>query len=138
MDYIALLVAVVIQVVVGVLWYSPLMFGKTWMKVMETSHLTKEEMKKMEKEMTPFYALQAFLTLTMTWVFASNINFYEISGAAVYFFAFFIWLGYMMPVTVSSVIWGNTKKKFWIKQISIMCGMQIVCIMIAAFVLTNL
>jgi hypothetical protein len=59
-----------------------------------------------------------------------------IVGAAAYFYAFFMWFGYMMPVTVSSVLFGSTKRHNWVKQISIMLGMQLVGLMLAAFILT--
>ena len=135
MNFTLIIIATVVQFVLGSLWYSPLMFGKIWMSIMEVSHYTKEELQKMQKTMMPFMGLQFVLTLITTWVLASNISFAGLTGSAVYFYAGFMWFGYMMPVTVSSVIFGSTKRHNWAKQIGIMCGMQFVGIMLAAFIL---
>lgn len=131
-------IAAVLQFIAGALWYSPLMFGKVWINTMSDGKgCSPEEIKKMQKEMMPFYGVQFLLGLLTTWVFASNLMFYGISNSAAYVFAFFMWLGYMMPVGVSSVLWGNTKRKYWVRQILVMAGMQLVGIMIAAAVLVN-
>jgi hypothetical protein len=138
-NYTLIIVAAVVQFVLGSFWYSPLMFGKIWMSIMEVSHYTKEELQKMQKSMMPFMGLQFVLTLITTWVLANNIQMFEIVGTAgtsVYWLAFFMWLGYMMPVAVSSVIFGSTKRRHWCNQIAIMCGMQFVGIMLAAFILS--
>jgi len=136
MNYTLVIVAALAQFILGSFWYSPLMFGKIWMSIMEVSHYSKEELKKMQKTMMPFMAVQFVLTLITTWVLANNISFAGLSGAAAYFYAFFMWFGYMMPVTVSSVLFGSTKRRNWVKQISIMLGMQLVGILLAAFILT--
>ena len=137
-NYTLIIVATLVQFVLGAVWYSPLMFGKIWMSIMEVSQYTKEELQKMQKSMMPFYGLQFILTLITTnclaYVFAMgkmvDVNY------SVYMGAFWVWFGFMMPVAVSAVIWSSTKRKYWLKQIAIMCGMQFVGIMLAAFILT--
>lgn len=138
-NYTLVVVAAVAQFVLGALWYSPLMFGKMWMSIMEVSHYSKEELQKMQKSMMPFMGLQFIMTFITTWVLAHNIQMFEIIGKAdtsVYWLAFFMWFGYMMPVTVSAVIFGSTKRHNWLKQIAIMLGMQFIGIMLAAFILS--
>ncbi len=138
MNYLGIVLATISQFILGALWYSPLLFGKVWMQIMEVGHHSKEELQKLQKQMVPFYSLQFFLTLITTWVLAANLAFSQIVGPAAYFYAFFMWLGYTMPVGVSAVIWGNTHKKYWLKQISVMVGMQFVTLMLATFILTNI
>lgn len=130
------LVATVVQFVLGALWYSPLLFGKVWMSIMEVSHYSKEELQKMQKTMMPFMGVQFVLTFITTWVLASNIAFNNLVGSTAYFYAFFMWFGFMMPVTVSGVIFGSTKRHNWIKQISIMLSMQLIGLLLAAYILT--
>jgi hypothetical protein len=132
-QYTAIILATFAQFILGAFWYSPLLFGKWWMEVMEATQMSKEELKKLQKEMTPFYALQLFLTLFMTFSFANLIPF--IPGFSTYHIAFWIWIGFITPVQISSVIWGNTKKKYWIKQLFVMLSMQLVGIMLAAWIL---
>ena len=126
--------ATVAQFVLGALWYSPLMFGKWWMEIMECTNLSKDELKKMQKEMMPFYALQLFLTFFTTVSFANLLPY--ISGFSIYHVAFWIWIGFMVPIQIASVIWANTKKKYWAKQIFVMIGMQLVGIMLASLILS--
>ena len=136
-NFTLIIVATIVQFVLGALWYSPLIFGNVWMNIMKDGGTcTKEEMEKMQKELIPFYFLQLFLTLITTWVLANNIAYANVTGAAVYYYAGFMWLGYMMPVSVSSVVWANTKKKYWAKQIAVMVGGQFIFLMVAAFILS--
>lgn len=137
MKTIALILAVTTaQFVLGALWYSPLLFGKWWMQIMEMTNVGKEELQKMQKEMGPFYLLQFFLTLITTWVLASNFSFMNITGSAMYYFAFFMWLGYIAPTQIGTVLWGRTKKQFWCKQIFVMLTYSFVGIMLATFILS--
>jgi hypothetical protein len=115
------------------------MFGKVWMQIMEVTNKTKEELAKMEKEMIPFYILQFVLTIIFTLNLAGT---YDIMlkgdpACSVYAAAAGLWFGIIVPIQISGIIWGNTKKKYWCKQIAVMTGMQFVGIMVAAFVLSS-
>ena len=127
----------VLVFVIGALWYSPLIFGNTWMKIMGMDKHTKEELKKMEKEMTKFYILQFFLTLLTSFVLYMNIKWLKLGADSALWFAFFMWLGYIMPAQVCCVIWGNTAKKWWTKQIAILVSGQLVSIFVAAYIFSN-
>jgi len=133
-NYTLIVVATVAQFILGALWYSPLLFGKWWMQVMEATQMTKEELKKMQKDMAPFYALQFFLTLFTTISFANLVPY--ISAFSIYHIAFWIWVGFIVPIQVGAVVWGNTKKKFWAKQIFVMASFQLVSIMLMSWILT--
>jgi hypothetical protein len=135
-NYPLIILAAVVQFVLGALWYSPVLFGNTWMKVMGAEKFTKEEIVKMQKEMGPFYALQFVLGLITIFVLASNLAYNNLSGAGAYAYAFFMWFGYIMPIQVGSVIWGSTAKKFWLRQILIMISYQLVAFMLITFILT--
>ena len=132
-NYMLIVVATLVQFVLGALWYSPLLFGKIWMQIMEVTQMSKEQMQKMQKEMMPFYALQFFLTLFSTF---SLVNLAVFTPFSLYHVAFWIWLGFIVPTQIAGVIWGNTKKRFWLKQTLIMITYQLVGIMIAAFILS--
>ncbi len=125
--------ATVAQFILGGLWYSPLMFGKWWMQITEATHLSKEELQGLQKSMMPFYGLQFLLTLVTTFVLAAFIGYTNMSAYAV---AWWVWFGFIAPTQISTVVWGNTKKKFWMKQIFVMLSMQLVGIMLAALILS--
>ncbi|MEI7720076.1 MAG: DUF1761 domain-containing protein [bacterium] len=133
-SYTLILVAVVAQFILGALWYSPLLFGKWWMQIMECEGMSKAQMQKMQKEMMPFYGLQFLLTLLSTVSFA-NLAVY-LPGFSIYHVGFWLWVGFLAPTQIASVVWANTKKKFWPKQIFVMLSYQLVGIMLAAFILS--
>ncbi len=133
-NYKLVLVATVAQFILGALWYSPLMFGKWWMDIMECTGMKEEEMKKMQKEMGPFYGLQLLLTLFTTISFANLVPY--ISAFSIYHIAFWIWIGFILPIQIGAVVWANTEKKFWVKQIFVMAAFQLVSMMLIAFILS--
>jgi hypothetical protein len=132
-NYTLVLVATVAQFMLGALWYSPVMFGKWWMQIMEVGHISQIELKKMQKGMAPFYGLQLFLTFFTTVSFANLVPYVPFFG--IYHIAFWIWIGFIVPVQIGSVVWGNTKRRFWAKQIFVMASFQFVAIMVASFIL---
>ncbi len=132
-NYALIAAATVAQFVLGAIWYSPLMFGKWWMQIMECTSLSKEELKKMQKEMSPFYLLQLLLTFFTTVSLANLMPF--VTGLSLYKLAFWIWFGFIVPVQIASVVWANTKRKFWLKQIFVMISMQLAGLMMAAWIL---
>lgn len=138
-NYILILIATVAQFILGAVWYSPLMFGNTWMQIMEVTQLSKDELQKMQKEMAPFYIVQIVLTVLFTFVLAMSI--YYLKQANVGFHAYgvagWVWLGFVAPTQISCVIWANTKRRFWFKQIAIMAGCQLVGLMMTAFILSQ-
>ncbi len=133
LNYLAILAAAFAQFVLGAVWYSAL-FGKQWMDIMGVSQLSMEEIKKMQKEMGPFYAVQFALTILFTIALACIVvawpENYGIPAALK------IWAGFIVPTQIAGVIWGNTKKDKWLKQILIMTSYQLVGIVIAAYILS--
>ena len=134
LSYSLVLLAAIAQFILGALWYSPLMFGKWWMQIMECDNIPKEELQKMQKEMMPFYGAQFLLTLFTTFAFA-NFMMYA-TGLSVYHAAWWIWIGFVAPVQIGTVIWGRTKRQFWMKQIFVMLSFQFVAMMLMAFILS--
>ena len=57
-------------------------------------------------------------------------------NVTIYEAAFWLWSCFILPVQISAVIWGSTAKKFWLPQIGIMVSMQLVGLMLAAFILS--
>lgn len=129
-----IVIAAITQFILGAVWYSPLLFGNKWMQIMEATHFSKEELQKMQKAMGPFYALQFLLTLFSTFAL---VNLAAVTPFSLYHIAFWVWLGFIVPTQIAGVIWGNTKKKFWLSQIVIMITYQLVGIMMAAWIIAR-
>lgn len=138
LHYTLIVIATLLQFILGALWYSPLLFGKWWMEIMEVTHLSKERLKEMQKEMAPYYGLQFVLTLIYTFVLELAINYIQLVNLDItaYTVAAWIWIGFVVPTQISGIVWSNTKKKFWVKQIFIVTTYQLVGIMLAACILS--
>ncbi len=99
------IVAAVLGMIVGFLWYSPMLFGKQWMEVMG---LTKEKMEAAKKEMGKMYALSFFGVLMMSFILAGVIS---LAGSITLFggmkVAFDLWLGFVTPVQMTEVLFGG-------------------------------
>jgi hypothetical protein len=110
-NYLAVLIAAVAFMVVGFLWYSPMLFAKQWMKL---KGYTAESMKKAQKEMGKWYAVSFVLALITAYVLSHVMtlsqNFFNyapvMTGVTT---AFFMWLGFVMPVQMTGQIFGEKK-----------------------------
>ncbi len=133
LNYVAILVAVVLQFIVGFVWYGPL-FGKLWGKIHGFDKLSKEVQQKLMNEMGPIYGIQLFVTIVTTFVLAIFIT--NLRGWNPYGMAGFFWIGFVVPAQVSSVLFSNTEKKWMLKKILLQAGAAFVCYMVAAGVLS--
>lgn len=134
-NYMLILIATSIQFILGALWYSPLIFGTWWMQIMEVTNHPKEELQRAQREMAPFYGLQFLLTVVSTFVLAMFLASLPVESN-IYGIAGFIWIGFIVPTQIGGVIWANTKKKFWLKQIFVMVSYQLVSILLGTFILS--
>ncbi len=105
----AILVATLAAYIFGALWYSPLLFGKLWMKL---NGLTKADAEKAKaKGMTIAYVLQFVATLVMTFVFAMILEMNVVEGAKTgLIIGFYLWLGFSATTSIGAVLWD---KKSW-------------------------
>lgn len=112
-NYVAILAAVVANVVIGFLWYGPL-FGKTWAGLLGIDFTKKPGGAAMAKSML-FMIAGAFL---MAYVFYHGLIFGNAylgtTGiSAGLQAAFYYWLGFIVPVTWGVVIWENKPWKLF-------------------------
>lgn len=110
-NLLSVLVAAVVSMVIGFVYYSPAVVGKPWMKLMGT---TPKSMKAAQKKMGMLYSLSFVTTLIAAYVLAHFVfladEFYKIdpvmTGLTT---AFFAWLGFIMPVQLTDFIFGGKK-----------------------------
>ncbi len=113
-NYWAVLVAAIISMVVGSIWYGPL-FGKKFMQEMGMNKLSKEEQDKMKANMMWSYVGQLVASLVSFYVLAWFINATGgmTAGAGMHI-GFLVWLGFTVPIRFGSAIWGGKMSLFWI------------------------
>jgi hypothetical protein len=115
-------------------WYGPL-FGKKWAAIIGTPMPTKEEAKKMQKQMIPLYLLNFLVSFIMFYgfgflggllsAFLGNIT---VIGALI--LGFFVWFTFFMPIHASGALWsGKSKKHSW-EMFFLTTGYQLVTILL--------
>lgn len=136
-NYIAVLIAVVVNFFLGFIWYTPL-FGKAWAREMGFDPTVKPSGGEMAKGMI-FMIIGNFF---LAYVFAHNIAAWSyVPGtdqmgivANVMSATIFTWLGFYLPVDIGIVTW---EKKSW-KLFGINTGYHFVMLLVTAIILTHI
>ncbi len=134
-NYVAILVAVVANFILGFLWYTPL-FGKAWAKENGFDLTQKPPSGALAKGMI----IMVIGNFLMAFVFAHNMaawsfvpDMKEASASAIILnAAIFTWLGFYVPVDLGVVAWEN---KSW-KLFFINTGYHLAMLLVAATILT--
>lgn len=104
----AVIVAVLINMVLGALWYSPVLFGKKWMKLVGLSETDAPEMKKMAPKA---YLGSALGSIVLALVLSFFVDWY---GALIWtqgvFVAFLAWVGFVVPTSLNTILYENRSK----------------------------
>ncbi|MBL4694183.1 DUF1761 domain-containing protein [Candidatus Gracilibacteria bacterium] len=132
-NYLALLVASAAAFVAGALWYSPMLFGKAWMK--ETG-ITAADAKKNCKNPAMTYGI-AFLSNVVTayvlWYFMGMLEIVGSEAAAM--LAFWIWLGFMAMKDLGGMLWeGSSFNLFLINTSHRLVNLVIMALIFANWV----
>lgn len=132
LNYPAILVAAVVQFIIGGIWYT-LLFGRTWGRIHGFDAQPPEVQQAMRKGMGPLLAVQ-FLLSVLT---AAVLGLFHVSLPApwhAFGMAGFFWLGFIMPAQVSAVIFGGTAPPWVMTKILVSAGGSLACMMGAAAV----
>ncbi len=112
-NYLAVLACTLLAMVLGSLWYSPLLFGGIWMRLNKMNPANQGDAKQMYKEMTVIYGLQIVLAFLQAYILAHFVKGWsDVSGIES---ALWIWLGFVIPTLAGSVMWTMEKwqDKLW-------------------------
>lgn len=135
LNYWAILTAAVAAIVIGTVWYGPL-FGKQWMRIIGIA-MPGEMTRAVKQSMMKSYAIQTIATLIMSFVLAHMLYFamtiMDTEGVfAGLTWAIWIWLGFVVPATLGSVLWENRPWKYWF----ITAGYYLVTLCVMSAILT--
>ncbi len=107
-NWLAILGAVVSSMVIGFLWYSPILFGKEWQ---ELSKIKKGDIDQSSKGMAKTYSTTMIGAFVMAYVLKLLIDLvYVTSVFEGMQLAFWIWLGFVATSMVNTVLYD---KKPW-------------------------
>jgi Protein of unknown function (DUF1761) len=123
-NLLAVLVAAISTMIVGFLWYSPILFAKPWMREMGYDPDDKAKIQQMQKSAGPAYAgsfvaslISAFvLALVFHWMRVGDLH----AGLGT---AFHVWLGLVATVHFTDMLF----QKKSLKLFAINTGYQLLC-----------
>lgn len=130
-NWVAVVVAGIASMVVGFLWYSPVLFGKQWMKL---NRFTQKDMEAAKKEMGKTYGLSFVAALITAFVLSRLVGMLGVVGAAGGMeVAFWLWLGFVMPVQYTGVLFESKNLQLFMINTSY----QLVSFLVMGVVLTS-
>ena len=113
-NYLAVFAAAVASMVVGSLWYGPLL-GKEFMQAMGMDKWSAEHKAQMKKSMMMSYVLQfvasVFMFDVLAWLMA-DLGQMSIRGGLL--IATLLWIGFVVPLKLGEAVWGGKTILFWI------------------------
>ena len=123
----AVLGSAVATMVIGFLWYSPVLFGKPWMLAMGYDPEDKAKIAEMQKTAGPKYGI-AFLASLLSAFMLGKITFHLAVSSYYYGIkvGFGVWLAFVMTVQLTDKLFSNRPLKLFL----INTGYQFVCYLV--------
>jgi predicted membrane protein len=108
-NLVTVLVATAVASGLGFLWYSPLMFGNVWMRILRLDKLSKKEF---NKDMWLTMGTMFLNTFLVAWVMAMLLRALGVMDIfSAYLWAVLIWASLMGGTMVSNGLFAKTRKK---------------------------
>ena len=127
-NYLAILVAAIINIIVGAIWYGPMLFAKQWMA---WNTMSAEDMKKVNPG--PLYVQSFVATLVTYFVLALILrNMNTTSAVEGMKTAFMLWLGFITTVQFTANLFSSKK----IQSYFLDTAYQLVTMLMAGIVLS--
>jgi hypothetical protein len=120
----AVLVCAIATMVLGFLWYSPMLFANPWMVLMGYDPNDKAKIAEMQKSAGPSYAMSAVAGLLSAFVLGKLI---AVAGATTALdglkIGLVVWLGFVTTVQFTNALFSRQRNKLYL----INTGYQLVC-----------
>lgn len=105
-NWITIIIAAVVNMIIGGLWYSPVLFGDRWIKLMGFSQKQIDEAK--SQSMAKSYSLMAIFSVVMAFVLSRLIDMTGIIDIyAALILGFLLWLGFIATTKAGDTIFGK-------------------------------
>jgi hypothetical protein len=128
----AVLVAAISTMVVGFLWYSPMLFAKPWTVLMGYDPNDKAKMDEMRKSAGKSYGISFVASLVAALVLGKIIDVTSVQSPLYGMkIGFAVWLGFVTTVQLTAKLFGNQPTKLYL----INTGYQLVCYLVMGVIL---
>lgn len=115
-NLIAVLVSSVISFFIGILWYSPVLFEKAWIKLSGITEADMEQAKR--KGMAKSFIFSLFANTILVFILSNII---DISGSTTFIEGMLVgagcWLGFVATVSLNMVLWDAKPFKLYLLHI---------------------
>lgn len=130
-DILPILLAAIINMVIGFAWYSPLLFAKPWMRLMGFDI---KLLKKQQQDSGPLYLLSFFAAIVQSLVL---VTLFELTGVTTislgWAFGFILWVGFIFPTELTGALFS--KEKFSLQLLFINTTYQLTAVLAMATLL---
>ena len=124
-NLLGVLLAAIATTIIGMVWYSPKVFGKIWMKL--------ANVKKPESD-SKSMLLAFFSTLLSAFVLSLLIAYLGFGVAEALILAFLLWLGFIATTTLGNFLWeGKPIKLYLLNNGYSLLNLLVMSAIIAAF-----
>jgi len=128
----SVLAAAFATMVVGFLWYSPLLFARPWMVAMGYDPNDKARMEAMQKSAGKSYAISFIAALVSAFVLGKIVQITTVNSVLYGMkIGFAIWLGFVTTVQLTAKLFGNQSTRLYL----INTGYQLVCYLVMGAIL---
>ncbi len=128
----AVLVSALATMVVGFVWYSPMLFANPWMKLMGYDPNDKAKIAEMQKSAGPSYAMSLIASILSAFVLGKLI---AVAGFATAFdglkIGLVVWLGFVTTVQLTNALFSHQRNRLYM----INTGYQLVCYVVMGAIL---
>lgn len=131
LNYIVIVIAALVGMALGYIWYSPFLFGPLWLK---TKGWTDEHMKvkKNGQSMPRVFATMTLGTLVSAFILAGLYNSLVIVGFwGIVLVALSVWVGFVVPAKLIDYLFGGDSFVFFLLSI----GHELIVIVIMALII---
>ena len=113
-NLVAVLIASIVAMAVGHIWYAPGVFGKEWMKLAKI-----KPPKKKQKHMASTIILAWLSNIVMAYVLAIFLSFTKASTLATSLVVgVLVWVGFIATVSLGSILWEGKPVKLYVLNIA--------------------
>jgi hypothetical protein len=128
----SVLVAAVATMILGFLWYSPILFANPWMRLMGVDPNDKAKLAEMQKGAGKLYGLAFVASIVSAMVLAKVIAITTVNtipyGMKI---GFAVWLGFVTTVQLTGALFGKQPIKLYL----INTAYQLVCYLVMGAIL---
>jgi len=113
LNLVPVVIAGVINMILGAFWYSPLVIGKLWMRSM---HKTEEEIKadSSSTSMAMIYIVNTIASLVLAYVLAHIVKFTSVNTFADgVMIGFWVWLGFVVTTVIPGYMYESRPKMLY-------------------------